>query len=279
MKRLILISILLLLAFSPGVSAQEEKALTKGEAIEMLSAADFMRKKIGDLLSWGVGYDASRVNRVRLVPVINYIKAEPRKVPPDNRTILDLYASVDDPSGLKNIAGVRADLSSLGRFPNMMLVDNGLWGDEVAGDGIYTLQASVKDDVVLGDKEIVVAAANKKGWLAVSKTTIAVEKNPVILSTQANPGSLTLTGAETPLTLTVVVDNPGRPEDIKGVYVDLRSLNLGSEVELDTTDYQNYLLEVQVPSSVSPGTKRLTVRTANFAGGYAAAIITLEVNK
>lgn len=278
MKRWLLF-IIIVLALSPGVRAEEEKALTKGEAIEMLSAADFMRKKIGDLLSWGVGYDVSRVNRVRLVPVINYIKAQPRRLPPDNRTILDIYASVDDPAGLKNISGVRADLSSLGRFPNMMLVDNGLWGDEAAGDGIYSLQASVNDEVTLGDKEIVVAASNKKGWLAVSKTTVDVEKNPTIVAAQANPDPLNLTGAETPLTLTVKVDNPGRPEDLKGVYVDLRQLNLGSEVEFDTTDYQNYLIEVQVPSGVSPGTKRLTVRTANFAGGYAAAIITLEVNK
>lgn len=278
MKRLLLI-LIVLLALSPGARAEEEKALTKGEAIEMLSATDFMRKKIGDLLNWGVGYDVSRVNRVRLVPVINYIKAEPRKLPPDNRTILDLYASVDDPAGLKNISGVRADLSLLGRFPNMMLVDNGLWGDEVAGDGIYTLQASVNDEVALGDKEIVVAASNKKGWLAVSKTSIAVEKNPAIVSALANPDPLILQGDETPLTLTVKVDNPGRPEDIKGVYVDLRALNLGAEVEMDSTDSINYLLEVMVPRSVLAGTKRLPVRTANFAGGYAAAIITLGVNK
>ncbi|MBI5699642.1 hypothetical protein HZC35_04940 [Candidatus Saganbacteria bacterium] len=278
MKRFLLLMIILL-ALSPGTRAEEEKVLTKGEAIEMLSAADFMRKKIGDLLSWGVGYDVSRVNRVRLVPVINYIKAEPRKLPPDNRTILDLYASVDDPAGLKNISGVRADLSSLGRFSNMMLVDNGLWGDEVAGDGIYTLQASVNDEVALGDKEIVVAASNKKGWLAVSKTSIAVEKNPTISSAQASPDPLVLEGDETPLTLTVKVDNPGRPEDIKGVYVDLRPLNLGSEVEMDSTDSINFLLEVRVPSTVPAGTKRLSVRTANFAGGYAAAVITLGVNK
>lgn len=278
MKRLLLL-IMIVLALSPGVRAEEEKALTKGEAIEMLSAADFMRKKIGDLLSWGVGYDVSRVNRVRLVPVINYIKAEPRKLPPDNRTILDLYASVDDPAGLKNISGVRADLSSLGRFPNMMLVDNGLWGDEVAGDGIYTLQASVNDEVTLGDKEIVVAASNKKGWLAVSKTSIQVEKNPAITSALANPDPLVLQGAETPLTLNVKVENPGRPEDLKGVYIDLRALNLGAEVEMDSTDSINFLLEVMVPSSVSAGIKRLPLRTANYAGGYAAAVITLGVNK
>ena len=40
------------------------------------------------------------------------------------------------------------------------------------------MQASVNDEVALGDKEIVVAASNKKGWLAVGKTSILVNDVP-----------------------------------------------------------------------------------------------------
>ncbi|MDD5594611.1 MAG: hypothetical protein PHG97_07740, partial [Candidatus Margulisbacteria bacterium] len=129
--------------------AGAEEAMTKGEAIQLLSTTDFMKQKIGELLSWTVGYDVSKVSRVKLTPTINYLRAVPRKLPPDGRTIMEVEASVDDPGGLINIAGVRADLSSIGRLPNTMLVDNGLYGDKKAGDGVYTLQATVSPKISL----------------------------------------------------------------------------------------------------------------------------------
>src|SRR3989338_3880042 len=171
----------LMFGFNPVYAQKKAEAgenMTKGEAIMMLSATDFMKQRIGELLSWTVGYDVSRVNRVKLTPTINYVKAVPRKMPPDGRTVLELVASVDDPAGLSNISGVRADLSSIGRLPNTTLVDNGLFGDQRAAVGVYTLQTSVSRSVALGVKDIPVAVANKKGWLALAKTSLDVRKNP-----------------------------------------------------------------------------------------------------
>lgn len=159
------------LFLSPAIA---DEVLTKGDAISLISATDFIKNKIGDLFSWTIGYDISRVNRIKLVPNIKYIKAVPRSIPPDGRSILEISAAVEDPSGLPNIAGVRADLSTVGRLSNMILVDSGLWGDKVAGDGTYTIQSNINSAVLSGDKEIPVAVANKQGWLAVTKTTILV---------------------------------------------------------------------------------------------------------
>ena len=176
-----LLSILLLFCFCLGGSSPSAgKALTKGEALERISAVDFVKRKVGNLLSWTIGYDESKVSRASLVPVINYVRAQPIRVPPDGRTVLELTASVDDPAGLQNISGVRADLSNIGKLPNMMLVDNGLWGDKKAGDGIYTLQSNVSPRITEGEKEIPVAAANQNGWLALSKTSVDIEKNPTV---------------------------------------------------------------------------------------------------
>jgi hypothetical protein len=190
-----------------------EETLTKGEAVMLISATDFMKQKIGELFSWTVGYDITKVNRVRLTPTINYVKALPKKVPPDGRTVVEVVASVDDPSGLLNIAGVRADLSSIGRLSNTMLVDNGLFGDQKSGDGIYTLQTSVSPKVDLGPKDIPVAVANKKGWLALAKTTLDIRKNPLILEARCQPDRV-LADGQSSVTISVKVDNPGRLEDV-----------------------------------------------------------------
>lgn len=271
MKKIILYILLFSIAFN-GISYAQN--LTKGEAIMKISAADFIKKKIRDLYSWAVGYDLSKVNRIKLLPIINFIKAFPRQVPPDGRTILEIVASVDDPEGLSNIRGVRADLSKIGRLPNMMLVDTGLYGDEKSGDGVFTMQASVRQDIPLGDKEIQVAASNKKGWLALSKTTIVIAKNPEIL--EAYPEKLRIKRGDT-LTLVVRVDNPGRLEDVKNVSIDLSTLGLDPKYPLRKKEAGIYFGRIRIPETVSTGMKTLPISVTNQVGGTAFSEILFEV--
>jgi hypothetical protein len=264
--------------------AAAEEYLTKGEAVMLISATDFMKKKIGELLSWTVGYDISKVNRVRLTPTINYVKAVPRKVPPDGRTIVDVLASVDDPGGLKNISGVRADLSAIGRLPNAALVDNGLFGDQKPNDGIFTLQTSVSPQISLGAKDIPVAVANKKGWLALAKTTLEIRKNPAIIEAKVSPERVPADG-RTPVTLTVRVDNPGRLEDVVEVKVDLSALGLSAEMRLRNDGLEGDLmakddlwsLQFVIPKTAKAGTYSLPLEVVNLAGGRAKGTISLTV--
>ncbi len=272
------------------VYAQEkaagEEVLTKGEAVVRISASDFMKKKIGELLSWTIGYDISKVSRLKLTPSINYVTAVPRKVPPDGRTILEIMASVDDPGGLKNIAGVRADLSSIGRLPNTMLVDNGLFGDRKASDGIYTLQTSVSQKIEMGAKEVPVAVANKKGWLALAKTTLDVRLNPAIIEAKFTPDPVRA-GSSDPVLLTVRIENPGRIEDMSKVTADLRSFgytelallrNDGKEGDAVEGD-EIFSLQFMVPDYVVEGDYSIRVGASNLAGGYGFADVTLKVYK
>jgi hypothetical protein len=280
-----------LIGLAPLAAGAENKAaagetLTKGEAIMMLSATDFMKQKIGELLSWTVGYDVSKVNRVRLTPIINYVKAVPKKAPPDGRTIVELIASVDDPGGLINIAGVRADLSEIGRLSNTMLVDNGLFGDEKASDGIFTLQTSVSPKIELGAKDIPVAVANKKGWLALAKTTLDVKKNPTVLEARFQPEKA-LADGKTLVTITVKVDNPGRLADVSSVTADLRQLRLGDRVGLlnagesgDLAAGDNvWSLQFTLARDVPGGTFVIPVQVTNLVGGLGVGEATLTVNK
>jgi len=250
-----------------------EKPLTKGEAIKLLSTTDFMKKKIGDLLSWTIGYDINRVNRVRLTPTITFVHASPKKIPPDGRTILEVTARVEDPGGQANISGVRADLQSIGRLPNMMLVDNGLWGDAQAGDGIYTLQSSVNPDIPIGDKEIQVAAANKKGWLALAKATVNIERNPVIIEAGFNPASVKRGGE---CTLIVKVENPGREEDITEIVANLAGVGL-KDIHPTHKGGNLFSAKVVIPPNADPGLKRIPLKVVNVAGGITSALLELEI--
>jgi hypothetical protein len=264
--------------------AEKEEELTKGEAVVLISASDFMKKKIGELLSWTIGYDISKVSRLKLTPSINYIMAVPKKVPPDGRTILEIVASVDDPGGLKNIAGVRADLSSIGRLPNTMLVDNGLYGDREALDGIYTLQTSVSPRIAMGAKEVPVAVANKKGWLALAKTTLDVRLNPAIIEAKFTPARVRA-GSPDPVLLTVEIENPGRVEDISKVTADLRSFGYAELVLLHNDGKEGdavagdkiFSLNFKVPEYVVEGDYSIRVGASNLAGGYGFTDATLRV--
>lgn len=283
------IIIILLLAFSlggwvqPALAAEKkpaegEKYLTKGEAVMLITATDFMKKKIGELLSWTVGYDVSKVSRVKLTPTINYVRLVPKRIPPDGRTVLELQASVDDPGGLNNIAGVRADLSAIGRLPNTMLVDNGLFGDRRSADGIYSLQTSVSNKTKIGGKEIPVAVANKKGWLALSKARLDVAKNPVIIEAKLLPEEVRADG-RSEATLSVRVDNPGRQEDLTEVTANLKSLGYREPWIFRERLGDQYALKFTVPDGVSEGSYPILIEATNLSGGYVAREISVKVRK
>jgi len=275
MIRKILIIILFFCFCLGGSFPALGKALTKGEALERISAVDFVKRKVGNLLSWTIGYDESKVSRASLVPVINYVKAQPIRVPPDGRTVLELTASVDDPAGLQNISGVRADLSNIGKLPNMMLVDNGLWGDKKAGDGVYTLQSNVSPRVVEGEKEIPVAVANQNGWLALSKTSVDIEKSPAILEAYSEPKKVPADGL-TKFLLWVNIENPGGAEGIKAATADL------SPVGLEKTNLMHsgdgfFVVEAVLPTGLRRGKYKIPIEVLNLMGGQAKTTLELEV--
>ncbi|MCX5750624.1 MAG: hypothetical protein NT099_02995 [Candidatus Saganbacteria bacterium] len=264
---------------------KEEEYMNKGDAIAFISATDFMRERIGSLLSWAVGYDINKISRARLVPVIKYISAVPKSVPADGRTILELKVSVDDPSGLKNISGVRADLASIGKFANMMLVDNGLWGDEKANDGIYTLQTNVSPNIESGGKEIPVAVANKKGWLTLAKTSLDVSRNPQIIDARAIPDRIGR-GEKRMVLIQVQIYNPGKVGDLDNVVVDLAEVGGANNVSLhnnathgDKTAGDNiFALEYAIPGYISSGDKKIPLRITNTSGGRTAGDIIIHLS-
>lgn len=270
---LILIIIFISL-FSTNAVAEEE--LTKGDAAALISGTDFVKRKIGDLFSWTIGYDLSKVSQVKLVPTIKYIVATPKRLPPNGVTVLDLSAAVEDPNGLMDISGVRADLSSIGKLPNSMLVDNGLWGDKTPNDGIYALQSNVDPAISLGDKEIPVAVANKKGWLAISKTSIIIDNSPQIVKASVTP-SIVKADAQTITKILVKIEPPGPQGEIRSVYANLKDIGLGEHVGLQYRGNLTFTIDTVVPIFIRPGVKTLQVTAENVLGQKDETDLVLEV--
>lgn len=283
-KHLLLIAILLTGFNCAFAEEAKEKTMTRAEVIEKISAADFFKKKIGDLLNWSVGYDITKINRTNLAPTISYIKMLPPKAPPDDRTIITLTAKVSDPTGLDNIKGVRADLSAIDKLPNQRLSDDGLWGDIKANDGIFTLQTSVSNGVQSGTKDIPVAVANKSGWVAIGRTNVDVQSNPVISEGKATPPSVRADG-NTEVLLTARVENPGRQEDLREITVDLTSIGLESNVRMwDDGSHGDakandmvFSVSVMPKQGTGSGNKKLMVHASNIFGGSSEGEIMLAV--
>lgn len=285
MKKYLLILVIILINFNLSFAEEaKEKTVTKVEVIEKISTADFFKKKIGDLLSWSVGYDITKINRTNLAPTISYITVTPQKAPPDDRTIVMLSAKVSDPSGLDNIKGVRADLSAIDKLPNQMLVDNGLWGDQKANDGVFSIQTTVGEGVQSGSRDIPVAVANKSGWVAVGRTNIDVRSNPVISEGKAVPPSIHADG-KTGVLLSARVENPGRQEDLRDVTIDLTSIGMESKVSMwDDGTHGDvkagdmiFSLAVVPKEGTGAGTKTLRVSASNAYGGSSEGEISLVV--
>lgn len=263
-----------------------QQYLTKGDVIQLLAASEAMKKKISALFSWREGYDRSRINRGGLTPTINFVDLVPRKVPPDGRTVFEVIATINDPGGLENIAGVRADLSAVGRLPNTAMVDSGLFGDKKAGDGLYTLQANVSPKVDQGDKDIQVSAANKKGWLALAKATLEVRRNPIILAAGCQPEKV-LADGKTLATITIRVDNPGRVEDMRSITANLWAFGLSDRTPLRNDGRVGdalggddvWTVQFILSSGTAPGNYAIPIEVTNLAGGVAAGTVAVTVIK
>lgn len=267
-------------------AGQKDRFVTRGEMAVKLSTTDYMKVKISALLNFAVGYNLSTLNRATMAPIIRYINVTPYRLPPDGRTLFKLNASVDDPGGLSQIIGVRADLSNLGKLSATTLVDNGLWGDDKASDGIYSLQTSASTKVGGGDKEVSVSVANKKGWMSVAKTNVIIEKGLVVSEAAADPKVIPLDGTSKTL-LTVKIGGPDGTDNVSRVIVDLSAVGGAQETRMyndashgDLSDGDSiFSLEVLPATSSQAGILKLPVYVFNTGGAFARSEINLRLVK
>ena len=273
-NRLLILMMAFILAMS--LPSYGKKLVTKGAIIEEIASTKSIKEQVNKLYSWTIGYDISKRCIPQLTPIINYVLTTPDRVLPDGRTVVLLTTSITDPSGPRNISAVNADLSSIGKMSGMVLVDNGDWGDKVAGDGIFTLQANIAPNTSIGEKEIPVAVANKKGWKAVSRTMLTVEKNKNYLPLTVSPSSIKADGSNY---LNISCDTHGISQKINKVVADLSAFQSGKEIQLVKQGNGTYSAQVLVGAYAVPGDNKITVWAIKADGSTISNSINVEVFK
>ncbi|MGL4175839.1 MAG: choice-of-anchor X domain-containing protein, partial [Dermatophilaceae bacterium] len=184
--------------------------------------------------------------------------------------------------------GVTANLSALGGSKSQRLRDNGLTGDAVAGDGIFSFRQTVGSSVATGAKSVRIAVNDAQGRSASATAGVTVgAAEPSVSpfgSATASPSSL-LAGESSLLTVRVTAGT-GPASTGLTVSSDLSSLGLGASQAFNDAGQNGdavagdgtYSVRATVPGAASTGTRTLSARIADAQGRSSTAGFSLTVN-
>ncbi|MFQ6089100.1 MAG: Ig-like domain-containing protein, partial [Candidatus Methanofastidiosia archaeon] len=197
-------------------------------------------------------------------PVIGQISAIPAYVPNTGLSTSKLTAQVSDVDD--NLLSVYIDLTSIGKDALTPMRDDGVYPDDVASDGIFTVVTSVAPGTEVGQKILSVTATDTMGAQGVGTIILNVVKDPpdnppTLTSESVTPTSgTTTTNFRYEVTYTDQDNNPPS-------YVDI-SIDGGAFVamtEMDSTDY-NYMDGKQYyydTTGLSVGDHSYNIRTSD----------------
>ena len=211
-----------------------------------------------------------------IAPAITHVNA-PTEIDIKNIVNHLITASVSDAQGLSDINRVSLDIyAPTSTIPNFseILNDNGIVGDDIANDGIYSYLLSSKfSRNVIGKFTIRIQAHDKQGkvsypWTGVMDV-IQSENDPPVLYNLVAPDTMRLIKNKSTLaTLQISVSDPQGREDIRDVYFnsykpdgspssgnpfklldDGNKANNGDEIAEDGI----YSIIITLPSNTPPG--------------------------
>lgn len=150
-----------------------ERALTRAEAATLISRFSAAQAGIRYLSDFGVGYTDERFCKLDVPPRIISFSAEPKEIPRGQALTIKLRAQVASRESFSPLAKVKVDLSGLGGMPDVEMFDDGTHGDEIAGDGIYSLNFSLEPKES-GGKYLSVTATDRIGWEGKQEISIII---------------------------------------------------------------------------------------------------------
>ncbi|MEW6096264.1 MAG: choice-of-anchor X domain-containing protein, partial [bacterium] len=174
--------------------------------------------------------------------------------------------------------------TSLIGLQDMVMYDDGMNGDEVENDGIYTIQATIPNDTRRGVYNLVVTAYDNCTNIATSTITLRIEKPddtpPTITDQQVTPEIVNVGDG---VKFTAKVEDTG--SGVKSVIIDLFAIN-GSSIQQMYDDGTNgdeiandeiYTYKTTIPKSVSLGMKKLIITAEDNVSNISKGTITLQV--
>ncbi len=153
---------------------QPNREITRAECAILFSRFGRIKWMEKWLFDFRYGYNSETLCKINTAPTITYVAADPSSFSIfDENPIVALTAGVSDRQGLEDILSLKADISDLGGPPDAEMRDDGTYGDEKKGDGIYTLRFMATSEAY-GEKVITVTATDKSGWTGTGQASITV---------------------------------------------------------------------------------------------------------
>ncbi|HTY13151.1 MAG TPA: S-layer homology domain-containing protein [Candidatus Omnitrophota bacterium] len=153
---------------------QPNREITRAECAILFSR--FARVKWLEkwLFDFRQGYNTEAYCKINTPPLVDWVTADPASFSIfDENPGISLNAMIVDRQGLDDILSVKADISDLGGPPDAEMRDDGTYGDEKKGDGIYTLRF-VATTEVYGEKTVTITATDKAGSTGTGQVGVTV---------------------------------------------------------------------------------------------------------
>ena len=214
-----------------------------------------------------------------LPPVIMAAGAEPASINNDNMEISLATVAVEDDSGIEEVS---LDLAPVGGKKTPML-DDGTAGDNMAGDGIYSLEMRASPNCTGGPKLLLVTVQDTGNNIIEGIIPLVVlewNKAPRVMAQSTNP--VRNDGEERAIISVMATDNEG---NLDRVSVDLSPIGGSPDEEMydDGTNgdiYAHddvYSLEITVWKNYSVSVLLLNVTATDSAGSYSYTTISIDI--
>ena len=149
------------------------RAITRAEAATLIARFSYAQASIRSLADFEAGYTADKYCGLNIEPAIVSFTASPEEVVLNRLTSVRLRATVASRESFAPVSKAKVDLTSIGGAPDAEMFDDGTHGDEVAGDGTYSLNLSFQPKGT-GEKVFEVTVTDRLGWEGKESTSILI---------------------------------------------------------------------------------------------------------
>ncbi len=215
-------------------------------------------------------------------PVITNLSSEPEPAAVD--TPVSFRARVEDGDSLNDVQEVSIDLTPLDNTIHSMY-DDGTHGDQVVGDGNYTLLYHIGGDVVPTSYVLGVNATDKKGGWTSGNMEITVLKalgGPKISNVSISPAQVPNDGM-TNFTVEAEVQDPDGLDDIASVEAcamflpyNISLMDRGTGPDEEAGDGR-YTASINASTDAVPGRYNITVTALDKDGNDFSKSVTVDI--
>ncbi len=207
-------------------------------------------------------------------------RATPTPVLASEQTLLTVDVLPGTSPGSSAIK-VTADLRPIGGRSDQALNDDGLYGDEQAGDGRFSVLATVESATTAGEKRLEISVSDAQGRSASGTLRMEVGGSVALSATgEATPDIVYLPDGQTTLNVRVTAAT-GPTASGHTVTADLTSLGGEASVAMTSTAESPlvFALSVSVTPSISPGPKAVPVTVRDSTGRSVRITILVSVSQ